>query len=301
MATHNGATTLNTVLTSYLELHVPKGGYKIVIVNNASTDNTQPVLDRFKDRLPLTVIKIEEQGKNIALNYGLDHVEGDLIVFTDDDAVPDINWLMYMREAADSQPEYTVFGGTIEPIWPYSPPDWIVEEVRWGPVYGITDETLDSGAIDPGLVWGPNMAIRADVFKQGYRFDENIGPSHGQYIMGGEVEFTKRLSALGNLSWFIKNSVVGHIIRKNQMQKPWIIKRAFRLGKLKYWMIKDSIADDTPKLFGAPCWKLRNLIGRYIDSFVGLIFLDKSRVFHAKWDIQYIKGYYSESSNKRVL
>ena len=55
MATHNGATTLNTVLTSYLELHVPKGGYKIVIVNNASADNTQPVLDRFKDRLPSNI------------------------------------------------------------------------------------------------------------------------------------------------------------------------------------------------------------------------------------------------------
>jgi len=119
--------------------------------------------------------------------------------------------------------------------------------------------------------------------------------------MGGEVEFTKRLSALGNLSWFIKNSVVGHIIRKNQMQKPWIIKRAFRLGKLRYWMIKDSVADNTPLLFGAPRCHLRNLIIRYIDCFVGLIFLDELRVFRAKWRIQILKGYYSESSNKRVL
>ncbi len=298
MASHNGATTLNTVLAKYLELKVPKGGYKIVIVDNASTDDTQEILDGFKDRLPLTVLRIEEQGKNIALNYGLNHAEGDLIVFTDDDAVPDSNWLVEMRKAANSLPEYTFFAGSISAIWPYIPPKWILEHVQLGAVYGITDENLQSGPINSGLVWGANMAIRANVFKHGHRFNDNYGPSSGQYIMGGETEFIKRLSELGHLSWFIKKSVVGHLIREYQMQKSWIIKRAFRLGKLKYILTKDSFAADTHLLFGAPYCQLRKMISHYIDYFIGYVFCDELRVFRAEWRIQILKGYYSESSNK---
>ena len=144
------------------------------------------------------------------------------------------------------------------------------------------------------------MAIRADVFKHGYRFNEIYGPKSGGYLMGGETEFIRRLSGMGHLSWFIKKSVVGHIIREYQMQKSWVIGRAFRLGRLKYILTKDSIADDTPLLFGISHRQLRELVNRYLDCFVGYVFRDEIRVFRAKWRIQILKGYYFESSKKLI-
>lgn len=41
MATHNGAKTLLEVLKAYCKLDSPDGGWKLVIVNNGSTDGTK--------------------------------------------------------------------------------------------------------------------------------------------------------------------------------------------------------------------------------------------------------------------
>jgi glycosyltransferase involved in cell wall biosynthesis len=62
-------------------LKLTPGGWKLVIVDNGSTDRT-------RDKLRLTYLFEFKRGKNAGLNTGLAHVEGDLIVLTDDDAVP---------------------------------------------------------------------------------------------------------------------------------------------------------------------------------------------------------------------
>ncbi len=62
----------------------------------------------------------------LALNAGLEHLEGDLAVFTDDDAFPYADWLMRLRAAADAHPEYSMFEGCTAPLG-VPLPDWI----RW--------------------------------------------------------------------------------------------------------------------------------------------------------------------------
>jgi len=42
-ATRNGARTLPGVLDSYLKMSVPAGGWKLIIVDNGSTDSTPDV------------------------------------------------------------------------------------------------------------------------------------------------------------------------------------------------------------------------------------------------------------------
>ena len=49
-----------------------------------------------------------EAGKNIALNAGLAFVSGDLVVLTDDDAIPRPDWLVRLRQAADSNPTFGI-------------------------------------------------------------------------------------------------------------------------------------------------------------------------------------------------
>ena len=121
MATHNGAKTLPRVLDAYLDLHEPPGGWKAIIVDNASTDDTADTVLSYAGHLPILLVREPRRGKNWGLNTGLQHVEGDLVVFTDDDIVPDPDWLVRMRQVADDQPDYDVFGGKIEPIWLHSP------------------------------------------------------------------------------------------------------------------------------------------------------------------------------------
>lgn len=121
MATHNGVGTLPTVLKAYCMLKLTPGGWKLVIVDNGSTDRTREVIGAFVDKLRLTYLFESKRGKNAGLNTGLAHVEGDLIVLTDDDAVPRTDWLVQLRRAADSQPSCSIFGGVVLPGWGSDP------------------------------------------------------------------------------------------------------------------------------------------------------------------------------------
>ncbi len=125
IATYNGARTLPYVLNIYCQLEPPDDGWQLVIVDNRSTDQTKEVIASFTQRLPLTYLFEPRQGKNVALNTGLSRVAGDLIVFTDDDTLPQPNWLRQIRLAADSQSEFVIFGGPILPKWEVLPEDWV--------------------------------------------------------------------------------------------------------------------------------------------------------------------------------
>src|SRR2546429_408124 len=104
IATRNGTKTLPALLKAYCAIVRPAGGWKLVIVDNSSTDGTQAIIASFKSRLPITSVLEQAPGKNAALNAGLPFVEGDLVVFSDDDAFPRPDWLVQLRTAADTQP-----------------------------------------------------------------------------------------------------------------------------------------------------------------------------------------------------
>ena len=87
-ATYNGEKTLPAVLNAYSKQSLPKEEWKLVIVDNGSNDNTKEIINEFLPLLPITLLFEPRRGKNVALNTGLSHIEGDLIVFTDDDVLP---------------------------------------------------------------------------------------------------------------------------------------------------------------------------------------------------------------------
>ncbi len=53
MATHNGADTIGRTLAAMSELEAPADGWKLVIVNNGSTDDTEAHILKWRERLPL--------------------------------------------------------------------------------------------------------------------------------------------------------------------------------------------------------------------------------------------------------
>lgn len=302
MATFNGARTLPGVLNAYCQIKSPADGWKLVIADNGSTDNSKEIIKGFENRLPITYVYEAKRGKNAALNTALSEVSGDLIIFTDDDAKPAPDWLLQLSACAASNPDYAIFGGTILPEWELEPPDWILRLVPLGLTYALTAPDLEEGPIFPGLVWGPNMAVRREVFNSGHRFNDTIGPNGSNYAMGSETEFTIRLSRAGYKSWFCKKAVVQHFIRANQVQKSWVLKRAFRFGRGMYRQSLESKAPETPMLFGVPRWMLRKFVSEALYTMVGTIAQNADRSFTARWEVNYLLGYFyearTESSNK---
>lgn len=289
---------LREVLEAYRRLQEPSEGWKVVVVDNGSTDETANVLASFKNLLPLETISEPKSGKNQALNTGLKLLEGDLAVFTDDDAFPTADWLVRMRDVANAEPLYSIFGGTVLPRWEMTPPAWIrrvlassepqgkkTYEAWMGPVYTLTDPSLEDGPVRPWLVFGPNMAIRTSIFKSGVRFDQAVGPRGSSYPMGSETEILLRLSRQGHRAWFIKEAIVEHFVRKEQLQESWVLRRGFRFGRgaqrlepnRKQWM----------SILGSFVW---NIPKEALFMAAASVLFRPDAAFRAHWRFNYLRG-----------
>ena len=230
-ATRNRADVLATVLDCFTHLHSPQGGWKLLVVDNGSTDTTATLLESYHDRLPLTVLFEPTAGKNRALNLALPAFEGGLVVLTDDDVLPAADWLCQLHQAADAHPEAALFGGTVLPHWSEPRPAWLTEAaVPFSVLYA--QQKRAAGPCSYDAIFGPNMAVRRSVFEAGFRFSETVGPdeSRSLYAMGGETEFLRRVDAAGYKGWFVSRALVGHIVRPAQLTEAWILARGYRYG-----------------------------------------------------------------------
>ena len=289
MATFNGARTIPDVLNAYCKLDSPPGGWKLVIVDNGSTDSTKDIVASFSSRLPLTYIFEPRIGKNTALNTGLLHVTGDLVVMTDDDALPKPDWLVEVRAAADSQPSFSVFGGAIVPHWEIPPQKWILPFTS---VLTITDPAWEEGPIVAARVWGPNMTVRSAVIETGYRFDPSLGPTGPRYQMGDEAEYLQRVTKAGFRAWHCKRAVVAHMIRTHQMKKKWMLRRALANGRAMYqWEYKEYSATSPVLLLGMPRYVIRQVLTQAIHVLRARLSQDSDTVFKELWRLYYLIGY----------
>jgi GT2 family glycosyltransferase len=76
--------------------------FEVVVVDDASTDDTRQRLESFVTSLPLVVVGSDvNTGPAGARNLGWRRARSDLIAFIDDDCVPDPGWLQALTAALD--------------------------------------------------------------------------------------------------------------------------------------------------------------------------------------------------------
>ncbi len=299
MATRNGGRTLASVLECFSQLQAPSSGWKLVIVDNGSTDLTRNIIESFRTALPLTYVFEEALGKNVALNSGLAYIDGDLVVFTDDDVFPRPDWLVQFRRSADTHQAYSMFGGVILPRWEVTPPSWVAW-VPPGPFFTVTDRQLGEGPVDPGSIYGPNMAIRSTVFEAGTRFDPSIGPRGADYPMGSESELLERLGRQGHKAWHAQGAMVEHFIRDYQIDKSWILKRAVRFGRGRLRLLRASNPTAAPPWTGVPPRYFLRMIKRVVRITIAWLTSNEQDMLVARWELNYFWGIVLEATLLRL-
>jgi GT2 family glycosyltransferase len=107
--TYNRAASLGRLLRSLEAVEVPVGGMEILVVVDGSTDDTLSVLDASQARW----VSQPNRGRAIARERGWREARGSVIVFLDDDVVPEPNAIIRMVEALE---EADGVGATILPL-----------------------------------------------------------------------------------------------------------------------------------------------------------------------------------------
>lgn len=234
--TFNRSAYLLQTLEAMTQLERVGLNVQFVVVDNNSTDDTSQVIDSFADRLPLVHLFEARPGKNCALNHALDSIElGDIVVFTDDDVIPHRDWLKAIIGVCERWPDCGVFGGKIDLIWPEGAtvPSWALTNTS---AQELMFSRHNMGDVDRRyLRWqfpfGPNFWVRREVFSDGRRFDESIGPRPGSYRMGSETSFLQSLAASGYPIIYSPDAVVGHHVRHSQLSEAAIREKCFRRGR----------------------------------------------------------------------
>jgi glycosyltransferase involved in cell wall biosynthesis len=303
-STRNGAAVLPRTLAGYANQPDPGFPWKLVIVDNGSTDQTAAIIREFGGKLRLEAVVEPVPGKNRALNRGLSLIEGEIIVISDDDAIPQAGFLAAWKDAFQREPTADVFGGSIIPVFEVPPPDWLAQsELHFEELYA-SRRNLPEGPIAPLGIYGPNMAVRGRVFADGMRFHELIGPnaSDPNYAMGSENDFCVRADKRGYRTWFTPAPTVWHIVRRHQVTFDYCVGRAYRLGRgaaQQQWEsgILRARHYSAPMRVASHGWHLARRTVLAARTWQR----DPLERFRASWDYQFFCGFQDEHRRRKRI
>jgi glycosyltransferase involved in cell wall biosynthesis len=84
---------------------------EVVVVDNNSRSSYEDVFDAYRTRLPLRIFVEMTPGIPAARNRGMQESRNEIILFTDDDCVPQPRWLEKMVEPFYRDPHIGAVGG----------------------------------------------------------------------------------------------------------------------------------------------------------------------------------------------
>ncbi len=209
-------------------------GGEIIMVDNASTDETRSIFDkiaaeRSNDKLRIRYQFEPEPGLSLARNRGVAQARGDILIFLDDDAVPQRGWLSCCLTTFDRHPAAMALGGKIEPLMDIPPPEWFRPPLT--SVYTITDLIGDQVRPFPGRdhPLGANMAFRKSVFQK-FCFSESLGRSGADLMSGEEKEICALIRRAGGEILYAPGMRVGHFIHPERLAESWAMERYYFEG-----------------------------------------------------------------------
>ena len=234
--THNRARTLRETLDSLKAIALPDdAAIECVVIDNASSDETPQVVDdAAKSAPPFPVRRVFEsrQGSSFARNRAVDETTGDIIVFIDDDAIADREWLRAMLAALDGR-GLDAACGMVLPRWSTPPPPWL--GARLIVKLAVHDPaTIESASVEHNSAlenyFSANLGIRRTAFERFGRFREDLGVVGKNPMSGEDTELFARIIARGGRMGFVREAMVHHQIGPERMTPGYLRRKSFAFG-----------------------------------------------------------------------
>jgi glycosyltransferase involved in cell wall biosynthesis len=175
MPTYNRCTLLGEALLSVRNQDLSPSVYEIIVVDNASSDDTRTLVENLSGTEGPSIRYVFESrpGLHWARHAGAHAAQGEILAFTDDDALADRGWLTALAHAYDELDADCV-GGRIIIQWDQTPPEWVLP---YEPILGQLDYGLPMRMLEPGqFINGGNFSIkRHRLFQIGGFNPDQIG------------------------------------------------------------------------------------------------------------------------------
>lgn len=259
ICTYNRADLLEETLGRVLQQQVPASlEWEILVVDNASTDHTRRVVERLAAESEGRVRYIHEQRQGIswARNSAVDSARGEVIAFTDDDVIPEPDWLANVVGTFRAH-DCAGVGGRVLERWEFEPPDW----------WSATQDALNSAIVgfhpggDPRPLeippFGANMAFRREMFEEYGGFRTDLGRSGDELISGEDTEFGRRLLDAGEVIRYAPEAIVRHPVSRERATKAYFRRWYYDFGRTV--VRRDLEPSKAPKIMEVPRHFFRDL------------------------------------------
>lgn len=232
VCTYNRAESLKDTLAALARLEAPPTRtWEVVVVDNNSRDHTRQVVEAAQQAWPrLRYVFEPAQGLSHARNRGIAEAAGEVILFTDDDVLPEPDW-METTLAGLEKYGADACGGYIAPIWETPPPDWLTE--RFYGFLAVRTDRMDDYPIESAsqAPFGANMAIRKAVFDRVGLFDTSRGRKGKVLASGEDGEMFERILAAGHKAVFLGQSRVHHKVEAFRLTKRYFRRWRFQTSR----------------------------------------------------------------------
>ncbi|NME68830.1 glycosyltransferase family 2 protein [Flammeovirga aprica] len=194
--THNRMSSMLTLAEALDTLDFPD--YEVIIVCDTCKDDTKKELDkRYAQKENWKIVEVEKAGPAKARNTGAKLAQGEILAFTDDDCIPDKNWLQVIHLNLSDNPNVVGLEGLTYTYKKEVTP--LTHQI----------ENLDGNPAVPTC----NVAFRKETFDYLNGFDETFPYAHNE-----DADFAWRMREVGEIV-FTEEMKVCHPPRQESFSK----------------------------------------------------------------------------------
>jgi glycosyltransferase involved in cell wall biosynthesis len=241
---YNSAGIIEETL-DYLQRQETNVKWEVVLVNNASTDQTTRVSLKKWGLNPVTNLEIvneKEPGLAHARKAGIDKAQYDIISFVDDDNFVPTNWVNEVAEVFKNS-EVGILGVTAIGSFDNSPPQWYENHKHAFATGELYDFSGDVSQI--GGVYGAGMSIRKKIYAElgAKKWQPLLTGRIGKLQMGGEdSEICLAAKLIGYKVFYAKDLVIQHYIKKDRITEERLVNMTIGFGFADLFLLPYEVA-----------------------------------------------------------
>ena len=265
ICTYNRPELLEICLSSVVQLI--QDGIEIVVIDNG-TEKVKKVVDKFPD---VNYVIESNTGLSFARNKAIEVAKGDWILYLDDDAKVDDQFvslaLLHCKE------QHLVFGGVFLPWYHFGRPKWYKDE------YGSNKQSYTKPGILPPneYLCGGVIAIHKSVFNKVGMFQTELGMIGTQVGYAEETELQDRIRNSGIDCIYDDKLIIYHVVAPYKLNVEWFLKSYRNLG-----------------IDMAKYQKGNKLINLFVQAIIAFFLTLKDGVFYG-YKLVSDKDYYKEN------
>ncbi len=228
---YNSAKRLPETIEHLAKQRMPDNcAWEVIIVDNASTDNTKEVARqewlKYSSTASFNVVREEKPGLSAARHKGYETAKYEYLLYCDDDNWLKENYVKLAYEIMEERPEVAILGGCSIGAFESEPPLWFN---NYALSYAVGKPYEYSGDVtfEAKKIWGAGSVIRKSALsylhQNGFKqlLSDRIG---NKIISGGDHELCIAFRLAGYRLYYDDRLSLVHFMTSSRLQWDWYIK-----------------------------------------------------------------------------